>query len=176
MQTAQLATENRMRMIKIEKLTLNIGTGMPGEKLEKALKLLNKVSQSKPVSTVTKKRIPTWGVRPGLEIGAKVTLRGKKAEELLTRLLKAKGNVLPSSKFDRTGNFSFGVAEYIDIPGVEYDATIGITGLEIAVTLMRPGFRIRSRQRKRKSIPESHAITKEDAINFMKDKFKVKVE
>ena len=65
MQTTQVINENPMRKIKIEKITLNIGTGMPGEKLEKALKLLQKISQSKPVSRKTKKRIPTWGVRPG---------------------------------------------------------------------------------------------------------------
>ena len=165
-----------MRALKIEKVTLNIGTGMPGEKLEKALKLLQKISQAKPVSTKTKKRIPTWGVRPNLEIGAKVTIRGKKAEELLTRLLKSKADILEESKFDNAGNLAFGIPEYIEIPGVEYDATIGIIGLEVAVTIIRPGFRIRRRARKRKSIPQSHRITKEEAINFMKTKFKVKVE
>ncbi len=175
-QKASLVQENPMRMIKIEKITLNIGTGMPGEKLEKALKLLQKISQSKPVSTKTKKRIPTWGVRPGLEIGAKVTIRGKKAEEILSRLLKSRSDILASSKFDNAGNLAFGIPEYIEIPGVEYDSSIGIIGLEVAVTLMRPGFRIRHRSRKRLSIPKSHAITKEEAISFMKEKFNVKVE
>ncbi len=175
-QTTQLINENPMRRIKIEKVTLNIGTGMPGEKLEKALKLLEKIAQAKPVSTKTKKRIPTWGVRPGLEIGAKVTVRGRKAEELLVRLLKAKGNTLPPTKFDEAGNLAFGIQEYLEIPGVEYDASIGIIGLEVAVTLMRPGFRIRRRSRKQRSIPQRHSITQEEAINFMKDNLGVKVE
>ena len=175
-QTEQITRENKMRQIKIEKITLNIGTGMPGEALEKALKLLNKIAQNKPVSTKTKKRIPTWGVRPGLEIGAKVNVRGRKAEEILTNLLKAKSNILKESNFDTTGNFSFGIAEYIDIPGIEYDSSIGIIGFEIAVTLMRPGFRIRSRQRKSRSVPKKHKITKEDAMKFMKEKFKVVIE
>lgn len=175
-QTQQLITEHPMRRIKIEKVTLNIGTGMPGEKLEKALKLLEKIAQGKPVPTKTKKRIPTWGIRPGLEIGAKVTIRGRKAEEVLVRLLKAKNDILPSTKFDDAGNVAFGIQEYIEIPGVEYDASIGIIGLEVAVTLARPGFRIRNRARRRTSIPRSHAITKEEAINFMKQTLKVKVE
>ncbi|MEK6839815.1 MAG: 50S ribosomal protein L5 [Nanoarchaeota archaeon] len=176
MQTTQVIKENPMRNIRVEKITLNIGTGMPGEKLEKALKLLQKISQSKPVSRKTKKRIPTWGVRPGLEIGAKVTIRGKKAEELLVRLLKARADSLPASKFDITGNLAFGIPEYIEIPGVEYDATIGIIGLEVAVTLMRPGFRIRSRARKRMSIPKKHMITKEEAMEYMKSKFQTRIE
>jgi large subunit ribosomal protein L5 len=169
-------TENKMREIRVEKITMNIGTGMPGEKLEKARKLLEKIAQSKPVSTRTKKRIPTWGVRPGLEIGAKVTLRGKKAEEVLARLLKAKANTLPNTKFDQSGNLAFGLHEYLDIPGVQYDASIGIIGLEVAVTLMRPGFRIRSRARKQKRIPTRHRISKEESMKFMQQKFGVKVE
>ena len=169
-QKTSLIQENPMRMIKIEKITLNIGTGMPGDKLEKALKLLQKISQSKPVSTKTKKRIPTWGVRPGLEIGAKVTIRGNKAEEILSRLLKSKSDTLTPSKFDNAGNLAFGIPEYIEIPGIEYDSSIGIIGLEVAVTLMRPGFRIRHRSRKKLSIPKSHSITKEEALNFMKEK------
>jgi large subunit ribosomal protein L5 len=175
-QTTQIMKENKMREISIEKMTLNIGTGSPGEQLEKALKLLKIISQGKPVSTRTKKRIPTWGIRPNLEIGAKVTIRGKKAEEILVRFLKAKENKLPASKFDNAGNISFGIPEYIDVPGIEYDASIGIIGFEVALTLMRPGFRIRHRKCQRKSIPQRHQITQEDAINFMKQKFKISIE
>jgi large subunit ribosomal protein L5 len=171
-----MVTENKMREIRVEKITMNIGTGMPGEKLEKARKLLEMIAKSKPVSTRTKKRIPTWGVRPGLEIGAKVTLRGKKAEEVLASLLKAKANTLPPTKFDQSGNLAFGLHEYLDIPGVTYDASIGIIGLEVAVTLMRPGFRIRSRARKQRSIPTRHRISKEESMKFMQQKFGVKVE
>ena len=105
-----------------------------------------------------------------------MTIRGKKAEELLARLLKSNANTLPATKFDATGNLAFGVPEYIEIPGVEYDATIGIIGLEVAVTLMRPGFRIRNRARKRMSIPKSHTITKEEAIEYMKNKFQTRIE
>ena len=162
---------NKMREIRIEKVNLNIGTGGPGDKLEKALKLLEKIAESKPVPTKTKLRIPTWGIRPGLVIGCKVTLRGKKAEELLARLLKALGNKVNRASFDNDGNFSFGIHEYLDIPNVSYEASIGIIGLEVAVTLMRPGFRIRRRAIMQKSIPKKHKITREDAIDFIKSKY-----
>lgn len=162
-----------MRTISIEKVTLNIGTGEPGAKLEKAKKLLKMVSGISPISTITNKRIPTWKIRPGLEIGCKVTIRGEKAKELLKRLLQGVGNKLQEQKFDKQGNFSFGVKEYLDVPGTKYDAEIGVIGFNVAVTLQRPGFRITRRKLKRKDIPKTHRITKEDAIGFVKKEFNI---
>ncbi len=167
---------NSSKEIKIEKVTLNIGSGEAGDKLEKAVKLLNKISGLKPIKTKTMKRIPTWGIRPKLQIGCKVTIRGKKADELLKRLLEATRNILPETKFDREGNFAFGIPEYIDIPGTEYEVDIGIIGLDVAVTLKRAGFRIKRRQIKRTKIPRKHRITKEEAISFIKEKFNVEVD
>lgn len=165
-----------MKNIKIEKVTLNIGVGAPGDKLDKAKLLLETISKSKPCLTSTSKRIPTWGLRPGLDIGTKVTLRGKKAKELLFNLLKAKSNILKASNFDIFGNLSFGISEYIDIPGVEYNLEIGIIGLEVAVTLERPGFRIKKRRIKRSKIPKNHLINRQEAIDYMKETFKINIE
>lgn len=167
--------QNKMREIRIEKITLNMGVGQPGDKLDKAMKLLQTISDMKPIQTRTMKRIPTWGLRPKLAIGCKVTVRGKKAEELLSRLLKAIDNNLEISKFDEQGNFSFGIKEYIDIPSINYDVEIGIIGLEVAITLERPGYRVKRRKIKRGKIPNRHKISKEEAINFVKNKFSVKI-
>lgn len=164
-----------MRTIQIEKVSLNIGTGEPGDKLEKARKLLKTISGLTTVPTVTNKRIPTWKIRPGLEIGCKVTVRGEKARELLKRLLQGVDNRLGENKFDKQGNFSFGIKEYLDVPGLKYDAEVGVIGFDVAVTLKRPGFRIKRRSLKRKSIPKRHSISKEEAIEFMKKEFKVKI-
>lgn len=168
-------SENPMRRIEIDKVTLNIGAGAPGEGLEKAVKLLAKISGSKPKVTKTKKRIPTWGLRPGLEIGAKVTLRGKKAIEVLRAILASQKNSLPASKFDDHGNIAFGVQEYLLVPGVAYDPTIGIIGFEVAITLKRPGFRIKHRISKRRKITTRHQITKQEAVDFMKKTFNMEV-
>ena len=162
---------NKMKEIRIEKVTLNIGTGGPGEKLEKGMKLLNKIAGMKVVSTITKKRIPTWDIRPGLQIGCKVTLRGQRAEELLRKLLKAGAEKINALKFDKFGNFSFGIPEYLDVEGIEYDASIGIIGFDVAVTLERPGFRIKKRRSRRRKISKLHLISKEEAINFIKQKY-----
>lgn len=152
-----------------------MGLGEAGEKVKKATKLLSTISGSKPICTKSNKRIPTWGVRPGLELGVKVTLRKKKAVELLKRLFAAIENNLNPKSFDKEGNFSFGIPEYIDIPDVKYDVAIGIVGLEVAVTLERPGYRIKKRKFKRSKIGKKHIITKNEAIEYIKNQFNIEI-
>ena len=163
-----------MRNIRIGKVTLNIGVGGPGENMEKALKLLKAISGAKPVQTTASDRIPGWGVRPGLPLGAKVTLRYQKGEQLLKRLLVALENKIPEKKFDKFGNFSFGIKEYLEINEMNYDAEIGIIGLEVAVTLERPGFNIKHK-RNIAQVGKKHRISKEEAIKFMQDNYEVKI-
>ena len=138
---------NPSRNIKINKVTLNIGAGKDQAKLDKGIKLLKSITNANPVKTITSKRIPGWGLRPGLPIGCKVTLRRKNAVDVLKRLIQAKDNNLRESQFDHNGNIAFGIEEYIDIPGVKYDPEIGIIGLEVCVTLERNGFRIREHKK-----------------------------
>jgi len=167
---------NVMRKIRIEKLTLNMGAGVDQDHLKKGMKLLKNLTGIEPVKTVSDKRIPSWGVRPGLPIGCKLTLRGKKAEEILKRLLVAKENKLKPSCFDENGTVSFGIHEYLDVPNLEYDASIGIIGFQLSITLERPGFRIKRRRSLRRKVGKNHRIKKEDAISYFKEEFKVKLE
>ncbi|MFH0977966.1 MAG: 50S ribosomal protein L5 [Candidatus Woesearchaeota archaeon] len=164
---------NQMQQVKLEKITLNIGAGKDQKKLELGLKLLKKITEIEPVRTVTNKRIPNWGLRPGLPIGCKITLRKAAALETLKRLLEAKEGRLRESQFDQNGNIAFGLPEYIDIPGVGYDPEIGVLGLEVCVTLEKPGFRIKKRRLLKRKIPPKHRISRDEAINFMKNNFKV---
>lgn len=163
---------NVMKEIRIEKLTLNVGAGKNVDLLKKGKKLLKNLTGIEPVSTVTQKRIPTWGLRPGLPIGCKITLRGKNAEELIKRLLDAKSNNLSPNNFDELGNISFGIPEYIDIKDAKYDPEIGVIGLQVCITLERPGFRVKKRSTNKARVGKSHFITKEDSIKFMESKFK----
>lgn len=160
---------NAMKEIRIEKITFNVGTGEAGSKLDRATKLLQSLTNQKPVSTISKKRIPTWGIRPGMTIGTKVTVR-KDLDKVAERMLKAVGNKLSSEKVGE-GIFSFGIPEHIQIPGTKYDMEIGIMGLGVMVTLERRGFRIKRRTVKKMKIPKKHQITKEETINFLKTKF-----
>lgn len=168
-------SENVMRQLRITKVTLNVGAGKSTEKLEKGLKLLKAITGIPPIKTFTNKRIPSWGLRPGLPIGCKITLRKAPSIELLKRLLQARDQKLGESQFDGEGNVSFGIPEYIDIPGVNYDPSIGIMGLEVCVTIERPGFRIKKRKARKRKIPARHRITKSEAIDFMKEKFGIAV-
>ncbi len=167
---------NVMKEIKIEKLTLNIGAGRDEKVLQKAVKLLKNITGIDPVQTITTKRLAAWGLRPGLPIGAKITLRGDDNKELLKRLLAAKENKVKPTWFDNYGNVSFGIHEYVDIPEVKYDTEIGILGLQVSVTLTRPGFRIKKRKVKKASVGKKHLITREDAVKYMTDNFGVAME
>lgn len=166
---------NRLRLISVEKVTLNIGAGKDQAKLEKGMKLIYNITGREPVKTFTKKRIQEWGLRPGLAIGCKLTLRKDLALELLKRFLEAKDYTLKESNLDNEGNISFGIREYIDIPGVKYDPDIGIMGFQVCVTLKRKGFRVKRRILKRREIPKKNRITKEEAIDFMKKLFNLKL-
>ena len=90
--------QNPLRKIRIEKITLNVGAGKNEDLLKKGLVLLQKLSPVKPVKTTTQKRIPGWGLRPGLAIGCKVTIR-ENTEDLLKRLVTAKDNILKEKSF-----------------------------------------------------------------------------
>ncbi|AJF61381.1 TPA: 50S ribosomal protein L5 [Candidatus Woesearchaeota archaeon] len=167
---------NPMREIRIEKLTLNVGAGTDQEKLKKGMKLLKNITGIEPVKTITDKRIPGWGVRPGLPIGCKITIRREHARELLKRLLKAKDNRLPPGAFDSNGNVAFGIHEYIDIPGLEYDSAIGIIGFQVTITLSRPGHRVKYRKKLNRKLGKSHHITQQDSMDYFKKEFNVTTE
>jgi len=168
--------KNPMRELRVTKVTLNFGAGKDQQLLEKGTKLLEKVAGKPPLQVKTSKRIPGWGLRPGLPIGAKITIRGKAAEDLIKKTLTAKENRLSKKNFDNNGNLAFGIPEYIEISGMKYDPDIGMLGFEIAITIERPGYRVKNRRLKTGSISKKHRVTKEDSIEFMKEKFGVKIE
>lgn len=160
-------TDNIMRKIKIEKVVLNVsGTG---EYLEKGYKLLERLTGKKPCKTRATKRIPTLGVRPGLEIGVVVTIR-KNPEEVLRRMLIGIENTLKRKQIS-VNNFSFGVKEYLELPGIEYQRDIGIMGFDVTVVFKRVGRRVGIRKIKRNKIPERQKITPQEIIKFMEENF-----
>lgn len=167
---------NQNKNIKIEKITFNLGAGKDQNLLEKGMKLIEYMTGVKPIKTTAKKRIPVWGLRPGLPIGCKLTLRGKDKIELLARLLKAKNNALNRSNFDQQGNISFGIHEYIDVPDVKYNPDLGLLGFQVCVTLERNGYRIKKRRIMTKQLPKRHVITQDEGIEFIKKQFNIKVE
>jgi large subunit ribosomal protein L5 len=170
-----MMADNAMREILIDKVTANIGTGVGGDRLEYAKQLLEKLSHGKPIETTAKKRNPVFKLRVGMSIGTKVTLRGTKAKEFVDKALTARKRMLKASNFDRTGNFSFGVPEYIDFPGAKYDPKIGMFGFDVCVTLKRRGKRVQERRANTSSIGKAHRIKKEEAIEFARSALNAKI-
>jgi len=164
-------SQNIMKGIRLEKIVLNMGVGKSGEIIEISKKALEQISGNKPSSRKAKESQRDWGVRKGEPIGVAVTSRGEKAKSLLKRLLEAKGNQIKGSSFDNFGNVSFGILEHIDIPGIKYDPKIGILGLDVAVSVTRPGFNIRIRSKHKAKIGKSHRITSDEAKEFISREF-----
>ena len=159
--------ENPMREIKIEKIVLSIG-GI-GEDLEKGVKLLKTLTGRKPSKRKSHKRIPTLDVKPNLEIGAMVTIR-QNIREFLSKMLTPIDNKLRKKQISEN-NFSFGIEEYLEIPGVEYQREIGIRGLDVTVVFKRTGRRVKLKKIKQGKIPKRQAISREEIIKFMEDNF-----
>jgi large subunit ribosomal protein L5 len=167
---------NPMKELRIEKITLNIGVGEAGDRLEKAETLLQRISGTKIVKTTAKKRIPTWNLRLGLPIGVKTTIRGKKAEELLKKLFISVENRVKPSNFDKEGNLSFGIKEYTHIPDVKYDPKIGVIGLDVCVTVKRKGGnRTKNKAYRPAKIGKKHRISIEESQEFFKKKFGLEI-
>nr|AJS13141.1 50S ribosomal protein L5P [uncultured archaeon] len=164
-----------MRQIKLQKAVINIGVGDAGERLLKAEKVLKMVTTKKPVRTVAKTTNRDLGIRKGMQIGCKVTLRGPEAEEFVKKAFWIRENRIATYSFDPEGNFSFGISDYTDFPGMKYDPEIGIFGLDVCVSLFRPGRRVASRRIMRRRVPKRHRITKKDGHDYVKSKFGVEV-
>ena len=163
-----IKSENPMRKIKIDKVSLSCGA--TDKNLEKARKLLELISGMKAKIIATRKRIPDFDVRPGLEVGAQVTLRKEKAADLLKRLLAAINNTLSSEQLSEN-HFSFGIKEYIEIPELEYQRDIGIRGLNVTVNFIRSGIRVKLKKIKSGKIPKKQHISKDEIINYMEENF-----
>jgi large subunit ribosomal protein L5 len=99
-----------------------------------------------------------------------ITLRREPALAFLKRVLTANRNTLKASSFDIYGNISIGIHEHIDIPGTRYNPEIGIFGMDVNISLTRPGYRIASKRDKAR-IGKHHRITKQEAIEFFKQQF-----
>ncbi|MEZ3115170.1 50S ribosomal protein L5 [Halobaculum sp. MBLA0147] len=163
-----------MREPSVEKVVVHMGVGRGGRELADAEEILEDVTGQQSVRTQAERSIGEFDIREGDPIGAKVTLRGDDATSFLETALPLAN--LSRSQFDDVGNVSFGVEEHTEFPSQEYDPTIGIYGLDVTVTLTRPGYRVSQRDKETRSIPNNHRMNVDDAVAYLEQEFDVEVD
>ena len=164
-----------MREIHIDKVVVHMGVGESGEKLVKAENIMKTITKQTPIRSVAKMTQPAFNIRKGAPIGCKVTLRGKTAEDFIRTALTIVNKTIFESQFDKSGNFSFGIEEHTDFPGMSYDPQVGIFGMDVNVVLERNGIRITRRKMQQKKLPEKQRVKKADAVAFLKEAYSVEV-
>jgi large subunit ribosomal protein L5 len=167
--------EHPMLKPHIEKVVVNLNVGKSGEPLEKANQVLKEITGQTPVKKKAKKTIRDFGIREGESIAVVVTLRKQPAIDFLKKVLPVVDNKVSKNSFDVRGNFAFGLTEHIEIPGVKYDPDIGIFGMDVCVTVNRPGQRVKVRKRAAQPIGPKHVLTPEESILFVKQTLGVEI-
>ena len=132
--------KNVMESPRLEKIVINMGLGDckdNAKALETAVTELTTIAGQKPLVTKSKKSIANFKLRAGMNVGAKVTLRGDRMYEFADKLVSI---VLPrvrdfrgvsAKAFDGRGNYSLGVREQLIFPEIEYDKVEKIRGMEM---------------------------------------------
>ena len=132
--------KNVMEIPRLEKIVINMGLGDckdNAKALELAVEELTTIAGQKPLVTKAKKSIANFKLRAGMNVGAKVTLRGDRMYEFADKLVSI---VLPrvrdfrgvsTKAFDGRGNYSLGVREQLIFPEIEYDKVEKIRGMEM---------------------------------------------
>ena len=135
--------KNPMQAPKLEKITLNMGLGEAKDNaklMEGAVEELSLISGQRPVITKAKKSVANFKVRTGMQVGAKVTLRGDRMYVFMDKFFNI---VLPrvrdfrgvsKNSFDGRGNYSMGIKEQSIFPEIIYDNIDKVKGMNVIFT------------------------------------------
>ena len=132
--------KNVMQIPRLEKVIINMGLGDckdNAKALEVAVSELGQIAGQKPLVTKAKKSVANFKLRQGMNVGAKVTLRGARMEEFIDKLVNI---ALPRVRdfrgvsgkaFDGRGNYALGIKEQLIFPEIDYDKVEKIRGMEM---------------------------------------------
>ncbi|MFO7536039.1 MAG: 50S ribosomal protein L5 [Kiritimatiellia bacterium] len=137
----RLALKNRMQVPRLEKIILNMGfdAAMDKDVMKVLTQELAMISGQKPVVTKSRKSISNFKIRQGMNVGAKVTLRGPRMYDFLERLVHLtlprirdfRG--VPARGFDSRGNYSMGLTEQTIFPEIDPDSVKTVQGMNITI-------------------------------------------
>lgn len=134
--------KNRMQVPRLKKIVINMGVGeavAEPKQIEEAVADLIAISGQKPVVTRASKSVATYKLRAGMQIGAKVTLRGERMYAFFDKLVNI---VLPRirdfrgmsrSSLDGRGNYALGLKEQLVFPEINYDKVAHVRGMDIVI-------------------------------------------
>ena len=132
--------KNVNQIPKVDKIVINMGLGNCKDNpkaLEAAVKELETIAGQKAMVTKAKKSIANFKLREGMNVGAKVTLRGERMYEFMDKLMNI---ALPrvrdfhgvsAKAFDGRGNYALGIREQLLFPEIEYDKVETVRGMEM---------------------------------------------
>ena len=133
---------NPYRVPRLEKIVINVGLGEAPKNaklMDSVVEELGIITGQKAVVTRARKAISNFGLREGMPIGAKVTLRGARMYEFLDRLINVSlprvrdFRGVPTRSFDGRGNYTLGVKEQLIFPEIDYDKVTQVHGMDIVI-------------------------------------------
>jgi large subunit ribosomal protein L5 len=172
-QTPRARDDNPMTTPTLDKVVVHVCVGEGGQKLINAENIVRSLTGQATVRTSAKKTQPIFGIRKGQDIGCKTTLRSERASTFLHQALETRQNLVHEFQFDETGNVSFGIVDHTDFSGMTYDPQIGIFGMDVIVSLKKPGYRVARRHAVQRRIPIRHKVKRDEAIAFLQDNYNV---
>ena len=129
---------------RLEKIVVNMGVGVASQEkkhLETAAEAMGLITGQKPIITIARKAVSAFKLREGMQIGCKVTLRGRKMYEFLDRLISL---ALPRVRdfrgisrtaFDGNGSYSLGLSEQLVFPELNPDKFTRVQGMNITIVI-----------------------------------------
>ena len=129
-----------MQIPKLDKVVINVGCGEARDNpkiIDAIVSDLSKITGQRPVICKAKKSVANFKLREGMNIGAKVTLRGERMYEFMDKLMNI---ALPRVRdfhgvsdkaFDGRGNYALGIREQLLFPEIEYDKVEKVRGMEM---------------------------------------------
>ncbi len=135
--------KNIMAKPKVTKVTINVGIGTyvkaHNKDFSNIVENIMAISGQKPIVTKAKKAVSNFKLREKEPTGIKVTLRGERMEDFITKLVNI---VFPRVRdfrglspkaFDGNGNYSIGFREHTVFPEISPDDVMKLHGLQVNI-------------------------------------------